>query len=64
MSDATGRFLSFQLSEANHARLRKAQSRRRLNKDATAALAKWLKQLQFKMALAEQSVHNARFFVL
>jgi len=49
------------LSEAAHARLRKAQSRRRINKDTKSALAKWLKQLQFKMALAEQSPDGSLF---
>ena len=53
--------LSLQLSEAAHARLRKAQSRRRINKDTKSALAKWLKQLQFKMALAEQSPDGSLF---
>lgn len=52
---------SFQLSEAAHARLRKAQSRRRINKDTKSALAKWLKQLQFKMALAEQQPDGSLF---
>ena len=32
-------FLSFQLSQAAHARLHKAQSRRRINKDTKSALA-------------------------
>ncbi|XP_068682061.1 protein unc-79 homolog isoform X2 [Montipora foliosa] len=49
------------LSEAAHARLRKAQSRRRINKDTKSALAKWLKQLQFKMALTEQSPDGSLF---
>ena len=52
---------SFQLSDAAHARLRKAQSRRRINKDTKSALAKWLKQLQFKMALAEQQPDGSLF---
>ncbi|XP_074630271.1 protein unc-79 homolog isoform X2 [Acropora palmata] len=49
------------VSEAAHARLRKAQSRRRINKDTKSALAKWLKQLQFKMALTEQSPDGSLF---
>jgi len=52
---------SQRLSDAAHARLRKAQSRKKINKDTKSALAKWLKQLQFKMALAEQSPDSSLF---
>ncbi|XP_048586447.1 protein unc-79 homolog isoform X2 [Nematostella vectensis] len=54
------------LSEGSHNRLRKAQTRRRVNKDTRAVLARWLKQLQFKIALAEQSAANGQtqFFML